>query len=387
MVIHEAPDTLRGMARELAIELSARAGEAEALRTMPRDLVDKLKRAGLFRMSLPKALGGLELDPITTFEIVELLAAADGSAGWTVMIGNAGNAQFAWLDPGVAADMTDGGTEFSTTGMFAPLGTIIDDGYGHYEITGRWPFNSGCVHSEWYVVAVVPEGVKPSAGRSETLLAFLPRGLATIEDTWYAAGLQGTGSHHLSIASARIPHEHAIAAFSQPAQQDGALWRLPFRSLITVLCAGFPLGVARRALDEFVEIAKVKVRRGAPDSVGQDGHAQVEYARAAAEVDAARCFLLDAMRDEWRTASAGEIPSRDQRARVVLASNQAMRASIDAVDRVFRLAGASSVMADHPLQRCFRDIHTANTHLFWSDARDQAVARVHFDIAEPPFSL
>lgn len=282
MVVHEAPETLRGAASELSAELSARAREAEALRTMPPDLVDKLKRAGLFRMSLPKALGGLELDPITTFEIVELLAAADGSAGWTVMIGNAGNAQFAWLDPRVAAEMTGGDSEFSTTGMFAPLGTIVDDGYGHYDVTGRWPFNSGCAHSEWYVVAVVPESV--TTGPSETLLAFLPRALATIEDTWYSAGLQGTGSHHLSIASARIPHEHAIAAFSQPAQQEGALWRLPFRPLITVLCAGFPLGVARRALDEFVEIAKTKVRRGAPGSVGQDGHAQVEYARAAAEV-------------------------------------------------------------------------------------------------------
>ena len=91
-IVDEAPDTLRGAARELAIELSARASEAETLRTMPGDLVDKLKRAGLFRMSLPKALGGLELDPISTFEIVELLAAADGSAGWTVMIGNGGNA-------------------------------------------------------------------------------------------------------------------------------------------------------------------------------------------------------------------------------------------------------------------------------------------------------
>jgi indole-3-acetate monooxygenase len=155
------------------------------------------------------------------------------------MIGNGANAQFAWLDPGVAAEMTGGATEFSTTAMFAPLGTVADDGNGQYAITGRWPFNSGCVHSEWFVVAVVPDGVKPSAGRSETLLAFIPCGLATIEDTWYSAGLQGTGSHHLSIASARIPHEHTIAAFNQPARQDGALWRLPFRRWSRCCARGF----------------------------------------------------------------------------------------------------------------------------------------------------
>jgi alkylation response protein AidB-like acyl-CoA dehydrogenase len=375
-----APTAMLATARGLASEISARAGEGEALRTMPSDLVDKLKRAGFFRMTLPRSLGGMELDPVTTFEITEALTEADGSSGWTVMIGNGSNAIFAWLDPRVAADMIGTRVDFSSTSMFAPLGTAVRDERGALIISGRWPFNSGCVHSEWLEVGIMAmqgaaPGVRPD-GAPDRRLAFVPRALANIEDTWYAAGLRGTGSHHLSITAAHISPEHTIAPFNEPARQQGPLWRLPFLTLLTVLAAGFPLGIARRALHEFTALATVKVRGGATTSVAHDGYVQVEFARAEAEVMAARCFVLDAISDIWRTASAGGAPSLQQRARMVLASNQAMRASVDAVHRVFRLAGASAVMEDQPLQRCFRDIHTANQHLFWSDTRDQAVARL-----------
>src|SRR5436190_20125602 len=87
--------------REIAPELSARALVTERLGTLPPDLVETVRRAGLFRLATPRELGGLELDPATIVEVFEGLARADGSAGWTIMIGNA-SAFLAWLDPAVA---------------------------------------------------------------------------------------------------------------------------------------------------------------------------------------------------------------------------------------------------------------------------------------------
>src|SRR5438128_1546495 len=134
--VADAAGEMLASAREVSPELSARAAEGEALRTMPIDLVDKLKRAGFFQMTLPKSLGGLELDPVTTFEITEILAQADGSAGWTVMIGNGANAQFAWLDPGVASQMIGAHTQFSSTSMFAPFGTMVESERSTYTVSG-----------------------------------------------------------------------------------------------------------------------------------------------------------------------------------------------------------------------------------------------------------
>ncbi|MGH3828310.1 MAG: hypothetical protein ACRDQX_14255 [Pseudonocardiaceae bacterium] len=38
------------------------------------------------------------------------------------------------------------------------------------------------------------------------------------------------------------------------------LWRFPAFSYLNVILVGFPLGVARRALDEFAELARTKTR-------------------------------------------------------------------------------------------------------------------------------
>ena len=66
---------------------------------------------------------------------------------------------------------------------------------------------------------------------------------------------------------------------------------------------------------------------------------------------------------------------------------QAVRAAVDAVDRVFRPAGGEAVFAGHPLQRCFRDIHTASQHILFSGRRDQAPAKVRPGIDQPTYLI
>src|SRR5688572_10285530 len=78
---------------ELAPHLAARAAETEAGRRLSPDLVDELRAAGCFRMLLPRSHGGEEVDLVTGMRVLEELARADGSVGWTVGIGGAG-----WLD-------------------------------------------------------------------------------------------------------------------------------------------------------------------------------------------------------------------------------------------------------------------------------------------------
>jgi len=140
-------------ARELAPEFSARASEGEAHGTMPADLVSRVKTNGLFRLALPRSLGGLELDPLTIIEVVEMLSEADGSAGWTVLIGNS-TAFFAWLDPSAAKAMIGTNIDFCSTSMFGPFGRAFPNGTDSFTVSGRWPFNSGCPHSEWLQVGV-----------------------------------------------------------------------------------------------------------------------------------------------------------------------------------------------------------------------------------------
>ncbi|HSS11812.1 MAG TPA: acyl-CoA dehydrogenase family protein, partial [Acidimicrobiales bacterium] len=323
-------------------------------------------------------------------EIIETLSRADGSAGWTVLIGN-GTAFFAWLEPAVANEMIGDNPDFASTSMFAPMGQAVPDGKNGFTVSGRWPFNSGCPHSEWLQVGVfVMDGEIPRFRDHRTpdwRLAFVKDEVAAIEDTWDALGLRGTGSHHLSISGKRVPGEHLAAPLFEPARHEGPLWRLPLFTLAGIFMAGFPLGVARRALDEFNELAEVKFRGTPQDTVAQDGYAQVQLARSEAGVQAARALVFDVIGELWDTCCRGDVPNLQQRARMLLAANQAMRAGVDAVDALFRLAGAEAVFADRPLQRCFRDIHTANQHILFSANRDKAFTKLQYGIDQATYLI
>jgi indole-3-acetate monooxygenase len=378
-------------ARALAPELSARARESEQLGTLPPDLVARIRAAGLFHMAQPAALGGLELDPATIVSAVEELARADASAGWTVLIGAGGLAFAAWLEPGVARDLLGADADYTCATVFAPKGRAVPGETGGFTVDGRWPFASGCRHAEWFLNGVivfdgdVPR-MLPDRGR-DWRLALFPRSEADILDTWDVVGLRGTGSNDVRVRGVRVPEEHTISPFFERARHDGPLWRLPFFTLAGVAFVGLPLGVGRRALDEVTELARTRVGAMSPDPIAQDVAAQVELARAEGGLQAARAFVFDAVGEVWNAALAGDVPSLDQRARLQLAGQQAMRASIEAVDVAFNLAGAASVASSHPLQRCLRDLHTANQHGYFSPAALKRYARTRFEIDQPAFLL
>jgi indole-3-acetate monooxygenase len=381
-------------ARAIAPRFSARAREAEQLRTLPPDLVADARRAGLFRLATPRSLGGAELPPATIVEVVEELCRADGSAGWTVLIGN-GTSFLAWLDPPVAVELLGGRTDAIAACVFAPTGRLTAAGAGggggadSLRLAGSWAMSSGCLHADWFVNgAMVFDGDQPRLlpGRGpDWRLAVFPAASGSVTDTWDAAGLRGTGSHDVTAESVLVPERHTMAPFFEPARHDGPLWRFPFFTLVGTFLAGFPLGVARRALDELERLAPVKFRPPGPGSIAEDGDLQVALTRAEGGLQAARALVFDSLGVMWDSARAGDVPSVEQRARFLLATQQAMRASIEAVDTVVGFAGAGALYADHPVQRCFRDIHAAARHIYFSPAAVKRYAKVRLGIDQPTF--
>jgi indole-3-acetate monooxygenase len=158
----------------------------------------------------------------------------------------------------------------------------------------------------------VMEGSRPRM-RDETnpdwRFAFVPRDVARIENTWDALGLRGTGSHHLSLDRVRVPAEHFAAPVFEPARHDGPLWRLGLFDLAGVLMFGFPLGVARRALDEFTVLARTKFRGNPANTLAGNGHTQMLLARAESRLRAARLFVYDVVDRVWDTCCTGDRPA------------------------------------------------------------------------------
>jgi alkylation response protein AidB-like acyl-CoA dehydrogenase len=348
--------------RGLADEISTRARETEAARSVPSDLVRKLGAAGAFQLLVPASLGGRQLDPMAASNVLEEVSRADGSTGWTSMILNT-TLFSCWLEPEVTRSMLATDPELGMAGLFAPIGQAEPVGDGAVRLTGRYPFNSGSPHATWFCQGAFMPGV---SGDVEWRFLFVPAADVEILDTWHVAGLRGTASNDVKVDGVLVPWEHTASPIFEAAPHDEPHFRFSFFSLLSAMMSGFPLGVARRALDEYIALAGHKGRGGAPP-MATEQVVQLEVARCEGSLRAARCFVLDSLASAWDTAVAGDPISLQQRVAIRLATANAMRTGIDVVDTMFGLAGGGSLFDDSPLQRCWRDVHAGACHVFFSN--------------------
>ena len=162
-----------------------------------------------------------------------------------------------------------------------------------------------------------------------------------------------------------VPPERTANPIFEPAPHDEPHYRWSFFALLGSLMSAVPLGLARRSLDEFIELAGRKARGGA-EPLATEQLTQLEVARCEAALRAARSFVLEALGSAWDTALAGDRIAVEQSLAIRLATANAMRTGIDVVDTAFRLAGGGALYDENPLQRCWRDLHAASNHIYYS---------------------
>ena len=127
--------------------------------------------------------------------------------------------------------------------------------------------------------------------------------------------------------------------------------------------AGVACGIARGALDCFIDMARNKVARGSKSPLRDNAVVQSNLAQAEVNVRAARGFVLQSMAEIWKDLSAGAIITVEQRITVRLAATHAIHKAREAVDFAYNAAGATAIFDNHPLERRFRDIHTVTQQL------------------------
>ncbi len=351
-----AADTLAAVTA-LAPTIAARAGEIEAARRLPTDLVAELTAAGVFRLLLPPTHGGLGADLLTALEVFETLAAADGSTGWTAMIGAGGWIDLAGLPRATFATLFDG-SPVITAGAFNPTGSV-EAVAGGYRVRGRWAFVSGCEHATLLYANCV-EGVVD--GMPQLRMAVLTPDQVVIEDTWQVSGLRGTGSHHIRVDGVVVPTERTFNPLAHDPCCDTPLVRIPPPPLLACAVATIALGIARGALDDVVKLAETKVPMldHAPLATSPTFH--LALATADTERRAAQGLVREAAGALWAAGVEGREPGRDERARVRAAAVWATATAARVVDTAYRSGGGSSLYAHCPLQRRLRDVHAVTQH-------------------------
>jgi len=353
-------------ARALAPAISARAAEIAQLRRLPRDLVDKLKAAGCFRVMFPKSWGGPEMPLPMQLELIETLAHADAAVAWCVKIGSDSGLFAAWIDERGARELyTD--IDFVTAGQAPPNGRAVKV-EGGYRVTGRWGFASGCTHADVLIGGCVVENADAQPAAVPPVVHVLASADGwQIEDTWFAHGLAGSGSHHYSAKDLFVPDGHVLDLVA-PSGRDEPLYRLPLTASVSIPMAGTPLGIARRAIDEVCALAGKKIVAIPPPPVLLKELPRVRLAIARAEslLGAARAYVYDTVNRLWNEVERGDVSMRARRD-VGLARIHAHRVACDVVQLMFDTAGPAAVYASSPLDRLLRDAVTINQHLLFND--------------------
>jgi alkylation response protein AidB-like acyl-CoA dehydrogenase len=376
---------------ELAPKIRASADEIEQGRRLPMHLVQELKRAGVFRMAMPKSWGGPELDFPTQLRVIETLSAADASVGWCIMIGIDGGYMTAYIDQAVAREMYQD-LDSPTAVTFSPPGKAVKMKDG-FRVSGRWPFASGCQHATWMIGHfALFDGDSPIAqpnGMPETRFGFLPPQECEIHDTWYTTGLRGSGSHDWSVQDRFIPEERTLNLQNPTLYRDGPLYILPNFLIYKVVAVA--LGIARGAIDEFTALAAGKpITFSTPGAkkpmLRDEAFAQSAISRAEALVSSARAFVFESIGEMWSTMVGGSLPSHKQRARGRLAMAHTNSACTQAVELLYKANGGASVYSLNAFDRRLRDIQTTNQHTVVSLKTWEVMGRVLLGL-EPNYGL
>ncbi len=371
--------------RALLPEIIRRGEEIEQARQIPADLASSLIATKVFKLCVPKSLGGEEAHPLVLMQAIEEVAAADGSAGWTVAIGASSGSTAAYLEP-EAAKLIHGAPDAVTGGIFAPRGKAVKEGDG-YRVTGQWQWASGSSHCGWIKGGCVAwEDGKPRMirdGVPEVLTAYFPREKIEFLDNWYTSGLCGTASCDIKVTDLFVPAAHTISLTRDKPRVGTPLYVFPMFGLLGMICAMTSLGIARGAIRDIVEIAGAKKPTLSNRALAERGMTQNDVARAEAIVRAARAFLVEAIGDAWAEAERGAI-TVERRAALRLASTHATNESARAVDLCYTLAGGSSVYRSNTLQRRFRDAHVITQHMMVAPPSYELAGRVVLGLPTDP---
>src|SRR5216683_6369653 len=215
--------------RELAPRIRAAADEIENGRRLPLHIVEQMQLAGVFRMAMPRAWGGPELNLLSQLRVIEALSIADASAGWCAMIGSDGGYLTAYIDQDEGRKMY-ADIDSVTAVTFAPPAKAVKKGNG-FIVNGRWPFASGCQHATWMIGHfIIFEGDVPRLqpdGLPETRFGFLPAEECEILDTWTTSGLRGSGSHDWTVKDQFIPEARTFNLAAPIIYRQGPLYALP----------------------------------------------------------------------------------------------------------------------------------------------------------------
>jgi alkylation response protein AidB-like acyl-CoA dehydrogenase len=346
--------------------LEQHADLTDSLRRLPDATVAALREAGLCRLMVPRRFGGYQTSIHTYIEVMEELGRGCGSTSWVSSLINVCAWLTALFPERAQQDVWDGNPDAWVAGSLAPHGDAkqVDGGW---RVTGKWMWASGSMHAQWAAC-----GIHMNNDTGETVnfgLSLMPMSELTIEDSWFVAGMKGTGSNTIVAKDVFVPEHRFLpypAAFGgtyRTEHPDEIVYRVALVPVTILILVGSQLGMAQAALDYVIE--KSSARGITHTNYARQREStgfQILVAEAAMKLETARLHAYRAADDLDACAATGRHPDLRERARVRGDAALVAKYCREAVEILVSAHGTSSMADASPLQRLWRDVHVASRH-------------------------
>ncbi|MFJ4064007.1 SfnB family sulfur acquisition oxidoreductase [Pseudomonas sp. NPDC089996] len=374
------------VAEHIAQQLKRDSALRDRERRLPHAELELFTRSGLWAISVPKAFGGAGVSNVTLAQVIARIAQADASLGQIpqnhyyaleVLRVNGSPEQQQRLYAEVLAGRRFGNAlaELGTKTAHDRTTRLIRDGAG-YRINGRKFYATGALYAQRIPTSVIDE-----QGRQQ--LAFVPadsQGLQVIDD-WSGFGQRTTGSGSVAFDNVWVSADDVVpfqSAFERPT---------PVGPLAQILHAAIDTGIARAALDDALHFVRTRSRPwvdSGQDKASDDPLTLKSFGQLVIRLHAAEA-LLERAGEFLDRAQADSQADTVAAASIAVAEARAIstEVSLAAGTTLFELAGSQATLAEHNLDRHWRNarVHTLHDPVRW---KYHAIGNYYLNNENPP---
>ncbi|MGO4567540.1 SfnB family sulfur acquisition oxidoreductase [Rhizobium sp. 2YAF20] len=353
------------IAKTLAAEFVQGSARRDRERIWPVAELDAFSQSGLWSINVPKAFGGPDLSYVTLAKVIEIISAADPSIGQIAQnhlgvvaaIRTVSDEDQQRLLFGEVLKGTRFGNAFSEYGSKRAVDfeTRFTDRGDHVIVSGQKFYSSGAL-----LAHLVPIVALDDQGRAWYAIAERDAPGLTVIDDWSSFGQRTTLSGTVLLDNVKVPKTHLVPGYKgyEVPTADGAIFQ--------IIQVAVDTGIAQAAIDETVNFVRTKSRAWVDSGVENawdDPYTIQAIGDLTLRLHAAQALLEKAGYAIDR-AVAGPTAETVAEAQIVTAEAKILSTeiAIAATNKLFELAGTRSTLAEHGLDRHWRNARTHTLH-------------------------
>jgi alkylation response protein AidB-like acyl-CoA dehydrogenase len=365
------PHDVVSAVKALLPELRAAQSESDRLARPPQHIVEKLREAGAYRLTIPREYGGLQANMQTWMDTVVEIGRGDAGVAWAVTLVASCNWMLSGFYPKHIVDEVFSKPNAAVAGVFsgrrlaarpAPGGLFIEK--------GTWYFNSGVYQATWDLLGVplfneAGETVGPG-------IALVPMSDVKLLNDWDTSGIRGSGSTNVSMENVFIPNERIVPLFAlvqgtHPRTHEAPATRVPFTPAMVHLLAYPVVGASLHMIENFMETLPRRDIKLTPYTKSAEAPVtHIQIGEATAKIETAKLLLEESARqmDEWSQKT--EYMPQILRAKLCRDAAFADRLMWEGVDILASASGGTFSRLDNIANRLWQDVKVGGLHPYIS---------------------